>query len=191
MAQLTNEERIEVNDGREMKVLMIVGSLRKNSFNKQLGDRASVSVLDWSEVPVFNQDEEFPTPKSVAEARVAVNEADAIWIFTPEYNHSVPGSLKNLFDWLSRPLEDGTPSVLTGKVMTMSGVGGLNTLRYAFAAWMPSLTLFKMRIVPVPFTGVTLNREMFSTDKLELNAAMRTSLKYQADATLQAIAEAE
>lgn len=85
----------------------------------------------------------------------------------------------------------GTPSVLTGKVMTMSGVGGLNTLRYAFAAWMPSLTLFKMRIVPVPFTGVTLNREMFSTDKLELNAAMRTSLKYQADATLQAIAEAE
>ena len=44
---------------------------------------------------------------------------------------------------------------------------------------MPSLTLFKMRIVPVPFTGVTLNREMFSTDKLELNAAMRTSLKYQ------------
>ena len=89
MAQLTNEERIEVNDGREMKVLMIVGSLRKNSFNKQLaamaeqelGDRASVSVLDWSEVPVFNQDEEFPTPKSVAEARVAVNEADAIWIF--------------------------------------------------------------------------------------------------------------
>ena len=82
MAQLTNEERIEVNDGREMKVLMIVGSLRKNSFNKQLaamaeqelGDRASVSVLDWSEVPVFNQDEEFPTPKSVAEARVAVNE---------------------------------------------------------------------------------------------------------------------
>ena len=199
MAQLTNEERIEVNDGREMKVLMIVGSLRKNSFNKQLaamaeqelGDRASVSVLDWSEVPVFNQDEEFPTPKSVSEARVAVNEADAIWIFTPEYNHSVPGSLKNLFDWLSRPLEDGTPSVLTGKVMTMSGVGGLNTLRYAFAAWMPSLTLFKMRIVTVPFTGVTLNREMFSTDKLELNAAMRTSLKYQADATLQAIAEAE
>jgi NAD(P)H-dependent FMN reductase len=76
-----------------------------------------------SEVPVFNQDEEFPTPKSVAEARVAVNEADAIWIFTPEYNHSVPGSLKNLFDWLSRPLEDGTPSVLTGKVMTMSGGG--------------------------------------------------------------------
>ena len=68
MAQLTNEERIEVNDGREMKVLMIVGSLRKNSFNKQLaamaeqelGDRASVSVLDWSEVPVFNQDRGIP-----------------------------------------------------------------------------------------------------------------------------------
>ena len=40
MAQLTNEERIEVNDGREMKVLMIVGSLRKNSFNKQLAAMA-------------------------------------------------------------------------------------------------------------------------------------------------------
>lgn len=194
-----NEARIAEHDGSLPTVLMIVGSLRKQSFNRQLAQfaahalagRANVSVLDWRDVPVFNQDEEFPTPKSVAEARVAVNEADAIWIFTPEYNHSVPGSLKNLFDWLSRPLEEGTPSVLTGKVMTMSGVGGLNTLRYAFAAWMPSLTLFKMRIVPVPFTGVTLNREMFSTDKLELNAAMRTSLKYQADATLQAIAEAE
>lgn len=196
MAQLTNEERIEVNDGREMKVLMIVGSLRKNSFNKQLaamaeqelGDRASVSVLDWSEVPVFNQDEEFPNPESVASARTVVAEADALWIVAPEYNHGMPGPLKNLLDWLSRPAEDGSPSPLFGKTMTMSGAGGANCVRDSFATLLPVLEFMQMRFAPATFTGVALSREMFVSNTLELDDAAKTAIEHQADALIGMVA---
>lgn len=197
MAQLTNEERIEVNDGREMKVLMIVGSLRKNSFNKQLaamaeqelGDRASVSVLDWSEVPVFNQDEEFPNPESVVSARTAVADADALWIVTPEYNHGMPGPLKNLLDWLSRPAEDGSPSPLFGKTMTMSGAGGANCVRDSFATLLPVLEFMKMRFAPATFTGVAVSREMFISDTLELDDAAKSAIEHQADALIGMVDE--
>lgn len=53
------------------RILMIVGSLREQSFNRQLareviriiGDRAEVEELDWHDVPLMNQDIEWPTPE--------------------------------------------------------------------------------------------------------------------------------
>ena len=94
------------------KILIIVGSFRKNSFNTQLAkavekileNKADVSYLEYADVPFFNQDFEFPTPESVLKARSQVMDADGLWIFTPEYNYQIPGVLKNLLDWLSRPV---------------------------------------------------------------------------------------
>lgn len=68
------------------KILFIVGSLRKQSFNRQLAEkaaeivrgRADVSFLEWTDVPFFNQDAEFPVPMAVARVRKAVQEADGI-----------------------------------------------------------------------------------------------------------------
>ena len=108
------------------KILFIVGSLREGSFNRQLareaeqmiGARAEVTYLDYKDVPLMNQDIEFPEPEAVGRLRAAVKEADGIWVFTPEYNFSYPGHVKNLFDWLSRPLVAGdyeTPTVINGK----------------------------------------------------------------------------
>lgn len=96
------------------RILMIVGSLREHSFNRQLareveriiGDRAEVSYLDWHDVPFMDQDIEWPTPEPVAAARAAVLSADGLWFFSPEYNYQIPGGLKNLLDWLSRPLDE-------------------------------------------------------------------------------------
>ena len=56
------------------KLLFIVGSHRKNSFNRQLaneiiamiGTRAECSILDYTEVPMLNQDDEYPAPEAVA-----------------------------------------------------------------------------------------------------------------------------
>ena len=95
------------------KVLFIVGSLRQGSFNHQLAKeaekvlagRTEVSYLDWSQVPVFSQDLEQSTPAAVAKVREEVLAADAIWIFSPVYNFSIPGSVKNLLYWLSRALD--------------------------------------------------------------------------------------
>lgn len=61
-------------------ILFIVGSFRKGSFNGQvaklaegfIGDRATVSYLDYSDVPFINQDEEFPAPAAVARLRQTV-----------------------------------------------------------------------------------------------------------------------
>ena len=85
------------------KVLMIVGSLRKESFNLQLAklaeemlkDKVQVSILYYADLSFMNQDIEFPTPESVARVRQEVLAADGIWIFSPEYNYQIPGVLKN------------------------------------------------------------------------------------------------
>lgn len=117
------------------QILMIVGSLREHSFNRQLareveriiGDRAEVSYLDWHDVPFMDQDIEWPTPEPVAAARAAVLSADGLWFFSPEYNYQIPGGLKNLLDWLSRPLDEHdrtSPSAIKGKRAAVSGVGG-------------------------------------------------------------------
>ena len=86
------------------KVLFIVGSLREGSFNHQmaleaektLAGKAEVSYLDYSAIPLFNQELEVPTLPAVAAAREAVLAADAIWIFSPVYNFSIPRNSEKL-----------------------------------------------------------------------------------------------
>lgn len=94
------------------KLLFVVGSLRKGSFNHSLakyveeliGNKAEVEYLNFANIPYMNQDIEFPVPSEIAAVREKVSGADGIWIFSPEYNYAIPGVLKNLLDWLSRPL---------------------------------------------------------------------------------------
>ena len=57
-----------------------------------------------AEIPPFDEDAEAgPAPDAVRELREAIRDADAVLIATPEYNHSLPGQLKNALDWASRP----------------------------------------------------------------------------------------
>ncbi|HQE70101.1 MAG TPA: NADPH-dependent FMN reductase, partial [Atopobiaceae bacterium] len=87
------------------KVLFVQGSLRKLSFNRQLqkeivaalGDAVEIDELAYDDVAPINQDDEWPTPASVARVRADVQAADAIWIVSPQYNGSFPGHVKNLF----------------------------------------------------------------------------------------------
>lgn len=115
---------------KKIKILGIVGSLRKGSFNRQLalevkkliGEQAEFVLLDFQDVPFMNQDIEFPAPEAVKRVREEVKEADAIWFFTPEYNQSCPSVLTNLIDWLSRPISKTESQVLAGKPATVSGI---------------------------------------------------------------------
>lgn len=111
------------------KIAAIVGSLRKDSYNLQLakiakeivGDRADFQIIDYADVPLLNQDIEYPAPEPVRRVREAIKSANGIWIFTPEYNHSYPGVLKNLIDWLSRPVSKEERQVLSRKPIAISG----------------------------------------------------------------------
>ena len=111
-----------------IRVLAISGSLRRGSHNTKLL-RAAATLLPadsqltlWNSlksVPPFDEDDEAGPPHTVvAGLRQAVGRADAILIATPEYNHSIPGQLKNALDWLSRPLAgnpmQGKPSAVIG-----------------------------------------------------------------------------
>ena len=101
----------------KQKILMVIGSLRRQSLNRQLAeagaellkDQAEVSVLDYTRLPFINPDMEFPVPDEVQKIRDRISGADGVWIFFPEYNYSYPGALKNLLDWISRPTAQGAP----------------------------------------------------------------------------------
>jgi chromate reductase, NAD(P)H dehydrogenase (quinone) len=106
-----------------MRVLGISGSLRRDSLNSALLRAAAerlpggVELLEFdrlADIPPYDEDveNERPTPESVAELREAIRDADAVLIATPEYNHSIPGQLKNALDWVSRPAGE---SALSGK----------------------------------------------------------------------------
>ena len=97
-----------------MKVLGISGSLRRDSHNAQLLRAAALQLPpgvelelweDLKAVPPYDADDELlPRPRPVRELDAAIRAADAVLISTPEYNHSIPGQLKNALDWVSRPL---------------------------------------------------------------------------------------
>ncbi|HEQ0617585.1 TPA: NAD(P)H-dependent oxidoreductase [Streptococcus pyogenes] len=177
-------------------ILLIVGSLREGSFNHQLAAQAQkalehqavVSYLNWKDVPVLNQDIEANAPLPVVDARQAVQSADAIWIFTPVYNFSIPGSVKNLLDWLSRALDlsDPTgPSAIGGKVVTVSSVanGGHDQVFDQFKALLP----FIRTSVAGEFTKATVNPDAWGTGRLEISKETKANLLSQAEALLAAI----
>jgi chromate reductase len=112
-----------------MRVLGISGSLRRGSYNHALLRRAAerlpagVELVEFDrlgEIPAYDADLEGggPAPAAVEALRAAMREADAVLIATPEYNHSIPGALKNALDWASRPAGE---SALTGRPAAVVG----------------------------------------------------------------------
>lgn len=87
-------------------ILGFAGSLRKDSYNKALlraaldllPEGAYLEVFDLEGIPPFNQDAERQPPEIVSEFKHKIRTADAILIAAPEYNHSVPGVIKNAMD---------------------------------------------------------------------------------------------
>ena len=176
------------------KILFIIGSLRAKSFNRQLanvtkeiiGNRAEMSELDYSDLPLLNQDIEQPEPATVARIRKAVSEADALWIFTPEYNMSYPGHLKNLLDWMSRPVKPmdyGTPTWINGKRVAVSGAGGKAATAHCRAKLTELLSFMKANVLTEQ-TGIAVPAEAWGTDILTLTDEQKAQLSDQADALI-------
>jgi chromate reductase len=120
-----------------MLVLGISGSLRRDSYNHALLRAAAerlpagaelVELEVLGEIPPYDADLEadgLELPAAVAALREAIREADAVLVATPEYNHSIPGVLKNALDWASRPAGksalNGTPAAVIGASTGMFG----------------------------------------------------------------------
>jgi chromate reductase len=111
-----------------VKVLAISGSLRRDSHNTALLRAAAehapagIELELWDglkAVPPYDEDDDTePAPAAVTALRSAVAGADAVLFATPEYNHSIPGALKNALDWVSRPI---ATNPLRGKPVAVIG----------------------------------------------------------------------
>jgi chromate reductase len=121
---------------------IVVGSLRKKSFNKAIANYVSslvpsdydVKFIDISNVDFFNEDLENNPPASWTRLREDVKASDSFLFFTPEYNRSVPAVLKNALDVASRPYGQsvwaGKPAgVVSVSMGAIAGFGANHHLR--------------------------------------------------------------
>ncbi len=117
------------------KIAIIVGSLRKDSYNKKLGEivknilekdftekNCKAKILEIGDLPLYNEDLENNFPEVVLNLKKEIENSDRLIFITPEYNRSIPGVLKNALDWASRPY--GKNSFSLKKVLCMGVSGG-------------------------------------------------------------------
>lgn len=109
-----------------LNIIVIIGSLRKDSFNKKLAlalDNLNHPQLKFSfakldDIPIYNQDLDQNLPPNVIRLKKEISAADGVLFVTPEYNRSIPGMLKNIIDWGSRPYGQnswlGKPTAIIG-----------------------------------------------------------------------------
>lgn len=171
-------------------ILFIVGSLRQKSFNRQLakvvekeiGNRANVSYLVYNELPFMNEDLENPDFFEVRRVKEVVYEADAIWIFTPEYNGFIPGVLKNLLDWLSRKMENAhswKETAIANKPVTYCGAAGKSGSLRAQAQLETLLPSILMDVMPEDTVKVQIKAEDHETQVLTLSDEEQKAIQKQ------------
>ena len=95
----------------QYKIAVVVGSLRKDSFNRKMADAIEkLAPVEFSfykvridDLPLYNQDEDTHQAESVKRMKDEIKDAQGLLFITPEYNRSIPGVLKNAIDHASRP----------------------------------------------------------------------------------------
>lgn len=150
----------------------IAGSLRTGSLNRALLRAArelapadmEIRIFDgMADIPLYNQDVEvIGDPEPVQALKRAIGEADALLVVTPEYNHGVPGVLKNAIDWASRPPRG---SVLAGKPAAILGASpGVTGTARAQSQLRQAFVFTNTPVLPQPEILVYRAHEKFDAD---------------------------
>jgi chromate reductase len=156
-----------------LKVLAMCGSLRLDSYNRQLlaiakkiatdlGATVVEADLKLQGLPTYDGDiEAVGMPEPVQQLKKMTEESDVLLIATPEYNYSIPGGLKNAIDWLSR----GERNSLGNKVAAIFGAstGPYGTVR-GQAQLRLCLTAVNVLLLPKPQVMVRYAQEAFNID---------------------------
>jgi chromate reductase len=164
-----------------LSLLILVGSLRRDSFNAALARSlpalapAGVTILEAPsirDIPLYDYDLQSAEgfPPRVREIAEAIAAADGVIFVTPEYNHSVPGVLKNAIDWLSRldpqPFRDKPCALQSCSQGPMGGIRAQLALR-------PVLVSLRALNFTTPEVLVTFSREKFAEGVLKDEATRK------------------
>lgn len=175
---------MSTRSGPSLTFLGIAGSLRRASYNRGL-IRAAIEIapagtrvvsFDLAEVPMYNADVEAEgDPPAVADFKHAIAAADALVIATPEYNHCVPGVLKNAIDWASRPARR---SVLTDKPVAIMGAStGRGATARAQAHLRDGLAYTNGFVLPLPEVLVGTAGEKFDDEGTLIDGPTRDEVR--------------
>ncbi len=170
------------------KIAALVGSLRKDSFNRKVAnnlirlssDRLEMEIVEIGQLPHYNEDLDTDNPPAEWTAfREKISSCDGVFLFTPEYNRSVSGVLKNALDVGSRPygqsVWDGKPAAVSSASMSpLAGSIANHTLRQ-------SLVFLNMPVMQQPEIYLGAAQNLFDENGKAL-ADCEGFLKQVADA---------
>jgi len=167
----------------QLRILGLAGSLRRASYNRGLIRAASeaapsglvIGAFDLADVPMYNQDvEDAGEPGPVVALKHAIAEADALLVATPEYNHGVPGVLKNAIDWASRPRL--TSPLRDKSVAVMGASPGRGSTARAQAQLRDAFVFTGACVMPLPELLVGTAASRFDDDGNVTDPELRESL---------------
>ncbi len=169
-------------------VVVLVGSLRKESLNRKLARALqrmapaslALEIVEIGGLPLFNQDHEENPTAEVTAFKSRIQRAGAVLFVTPEYNRSVPGALKNAIDVGSRPrgqsVWDGKPcGVISASPGAIGGFGANHHLRQA-------LVFLNMPAMPQPEAYISGVDKLLDADGNLVNESTRGFLQKYLDA---------
>lgn len=177
----------------EIRILGVLGSLRKDSYNRYALKVAQEMVppdvvlhlVELHDIPPFNQDDELALPPAVHEFKRWVRAADAVLFATPEYNYSLPGVLKNAIDWATRPYGDnswqGKPAAIMG-----ASTGQLGTARAQYHL-RQILVALDMPVVNRPEVMISNAAQRFDRDGLLTDEPTRQHLRQLLEALIRQV----
>jgi len=124
-----------------IRLIGMSGSLRSGSYSnavletlrEEFSDRADIAIWDLGTIPLYNQDfEGEKRPQPVKDLLSAIAESDGLVLCAPEFNHSIPGVLKNALDWASRPAFTSVMAYKPVAIMATSrgALGGARCLEH-------------------------------------------------------------
>lgn len=177
---------------RQLKIAVIVGSLRRDSFNRKLAKAIPALApshfvfepLEIGDLPLYNQDDDANQPAPTLRLKQQVRAADGLLFCTPEYNRGMPGVLKNALDHASRPYGDNAWAGKPAGVLGVS-IGAIGTA-LAQAQLRCALAYLDVAAMAQPEAYLTARDGFFEADG-SIGAGSRGFVQKWVDAFVQHI----
>ena len=175
----------------KVSLIGMSGSLRTGSFSnaiietlgEKFADRADLRLYDLAPIPLYNQDfEGDKRPPAVKQLLADIEAADGLVLCAPEFNHSIPGVLKNAIDWASRPAFTSVLAYKPVAIMATSrgplgGARCLEHLKVALDSCLSRVTLAREVIITAAETRIKDGRLVDETCLAFAGGAVEALLK--------------